>query len=187
MNKEKSLIINLPMQISELSRVLIFASASILSFFVPFMLGHPQWLVGTVINACLFLAAIYLPKKYFLPVVILPSLGVLSRGLIFGPFTLFLVYFLPFIWLGNLVLILIFRFIYSKVLKNFGIAALGAIMGKFVLLFLMANIYFKFSIVPAVFLQAMGLNQLATALAGGAVVLIVLKIFQGLKIKSLKN
>ncbi len=176
--QEKGFVISLPLRISELTQVLVFGVISILSFFVPFSLGHPQWLVGTAVNACLFLAAMFLPERYFVPMAILPSLGVLSRGLIFGPFTMFLVYFLPFIWLGNLILILLFKLIYSKVLKNFGIAAVGGAAGKFVLLFLMANIYFKFSIVPAVFLQAMEFNQIATALAGGLLAFIVLYAYR---------
>jgi hypothetical protein len=139
-------------------------------------LGHPQWLVGTVVNACLFSGAIYLPRKYILPLAIFPSLGVLARGLIFGPFTWFLVYFLPFIWLGNLILII--------VSKKFNL--IFAAFTKFLFLFLVANIYFSFHIVPKVFLVTMGLNQLATALAGGFIILLWLKILAP-KRKNLPN
>jgi len=111
--QEKEITLSLPLQISEMKANLVFASVSILSFFAPFAFGHPQWLVGTIVNACLFLGAVYLPKKYYIPLAVLPSLGVLARGLVFGPFTYFLVYFLPFIWLGNLILILVFKKIYE--------------------------------------------------------------------------
>jgi len=192
MKQEKDLTISLPLQISEIKKMLVFASVSILSFFVPFAFGHPQWLVGTIVNTCLFLGAVYLPKKYFLPLAVLPSLGVLARGLVFGPFTYFLVYFLPFIWLGNLILILVFKKIYefklrrdptSSNLKNAfsKLLEVGSLIGlpafaKFLFLFLIANIYFKFSIVPALFLHSMGFNQLATALAGGLAAFVILKI-----------
>lgn len=189
MNQEKDLAISLPLQVSKLSQGLVFASLSILSFFVPFGLGHPQWLVGTIVNACLFLTAIYLPKKYFLPVAVLPSLGVLSRGLIFGPLTMFLVYFLPFIWLGNLILIAVFKKVFSgeKFLKvknkafnfvniKYILSLFSASAAKFLFLLIIANVYFSFSIVPKVFLSSMGLNQLATALAGGLLSFIVFKI-----------
>lgn len=164
---EKVAPLNLPIALSEFARVLVFTAIGLLSFFVPFSLGHPQWLVGTIVNACLFLGAIYLPKKYFIPLVVLPSLGVLARGIVFGPFTYFLAYFLPFIWLGNLILISVFR------RKGF-IMASGA---KFVFLFLSANLFFSLHIVPKLFLQAMGLNQLATALAGGLISFLILKIY----------
>jgi len=174
MEQEKALSISLPLQISELASSLVFASTSILTFFLPFTLGHPQWLVGTLVNTCLFSAAIYLPKKYFIPLSVLPSLGVLARGIIFGPLTMFLIYFLPFIWLGNLVLILSFKFLFSKF--KFVLSAGFASAIKFLFLFLTADIYFKLSVVPAVFLQTMGQNQFADALAGGLIAFIIFKI-----------
>ena len=167
MNQEKDLAISFPINISVTTKAVVFYVISILSFFVPFALGHPQWLVGTIVNACLFLGAIYLPKRYFIPLAILPSLGILVRGLVFGPFTLFLVYFLPFIWLGNLVLILLAKQMFLRF--GFILSAISASIIKFLFLFLIANIYFKISIVPAVFLQTMGSNQLATALAGALI------------------
>jgi hypothetical protein len=159
--------INFLVEISAMAKTTIFGVISIASFFTPFAFGHPQWLVGTVVNAGLFLSAMFLPKKYFLPIVIFPGLGVLARGLVFGPFTYFLVYFLPFIWLGNLVLILIFKYLFSK-FKFIG-SAVFASVAKFLFLFLIAGLYFKFHFVPALFVQTMGLNQLATALAGGLI------------------
>jgi len=175
MEQEKSLAISLPIQLSGLMSGLMFASVSILAFFTPFFLGHPQWLVGMAVNACLFLAATYLPRKYFIPLSILPSLGVLARGLVFGPLTMFLVYFLPFIWLGNLILILAFKGLFLR--TGYIASAIVSAVAKFIFIFLIANIYFKLSVVPAVFLQAMGLNQLATALAGGFVAFILFKAY----------
>ena len=187
MNKEKDLVIRLPIQVSDLVRGLVLASAAVLSFFVPFTLGHPQWLVGTVVNACLFLGAIYLPKRYYVPLAILPSLGVLTRGLIFGPFTLFLIYFLPFIWLGNLFLIIVFKKIFSGeagdlVYLKFGLSVFSASVVKFLFLLLTANIYYGLHVVPKVFVYAMGLNQLATALAGGLLAFVILKLFKFKKV-----
>jgi len=167
MNKEKDLVISFPVNIAATIKAVVFSIISIFSFFVPFTLGHPQWLVGSIVNACLFLGAIYLPKKYFIPLAILPSLGVLARGVIFGPFTFILFYFLPIIWIGNFLLIVIFTKLFSK--KNYAFSLFGASATKFLFLLIAAFIYFKFSIVPAIFLQAMGLNQLATALAGGLI------------------
>lgn len=175
MEKVKESVISLPIQLSELASGLVFISVSILSFFAPFGLGHPQWFVGTAVNACLFLTAIFLPKKYWLPIAILPSLGMLARGLVFGPLTMFLVYFLPFIWLGNLVLL----FIFSKIAipKKVGIAVFVSALAKFLFLFIIANIYFKFSIVPALFLQTMGIFQLLTAVGGGLVSFLIFKTY----------
>lgn len=171
----KSLALNLPISLSATAEILIFAGLSAASFTIPFSLGHPQWLVGTAVNVCLFLAAVFLPKKFILPLIIFPSLGVIARGLIFGPLTMFLVYFLPFIWLGNLALVLVFKTFFSRL--NYLFAVFFAATAKFLLLLVAANIFFAISLAPKVFTQLMGFNQLATALAGGAISWLVFNLY----------
>ena len=167
--------LDLPLNLAKPARTVVFVVLALSSFFIPFSLGGPQWLVGTGVNAFLFLAALFLPKKSILPLVVLPSLGVLGRGIVFGPLTMFLVYFLPFIWIGNLTLIAVFR----KAHPRFGY--LGGVclaaLAKFLLLFLVARLYFELSLAPQVFLQLMGLNQIFTALAGGAVSFFIFKLY----------
>ena len=68
-----------------------------LAFLVPMIFSSPQWLIGTMVNALLFIAALKLDFKKQLPIIILPSLGALAHGVLFGPLTVFLLYFLPFI------------------------------------------------------------------------------------------
>jgi hypothetical protein len=131
--------------------------------------------VGIIVNACLFLAAIFLPGKLVLPLIILPSLGVLSRGIIFGPLTMSLVYFLPFIWLSNLVLLLVFKNFFFRFNSFFSILIAASV--KFLFLFLIANIFFKFVFVPKIFLQLMGVNQFLTALAGGLIFWIIFNFY----------
>ena len=141
---------------------------SMVSFFVPFLLGHPQWLVGTIVNSSLVLAGLNYKNWKILPVVILPSLAVLSRGIIFGPFTIFLLYLIPSIWLGNFVLA------YFARKKTLGVA-LG-IVTKVVILFGSAFVMVKLSILPPIFLVSMGLLQVYTAVAGAIVALGINKI-----------
>jgi hypothetical protein len=174
--REKILSLTLPLNLSVLSSALIFTALSVFSFIVPFLFGHPQWLVGTIVNACLFSAVIFLPKKFILPLIIFPGLGVLSRGMIFGPFTIFLVYFLPFIWLANLALIFVFKALFSH-LNYFSSVFLGA-LAKFLFLFIVANIYFELHIVPKFFLQTMGIAQFLTALAGGIMSWIIFNYYE---------
>jgi hypothetical protein len=172
---KKTAIKTLPLSLTVLPQVLFFIVLSILSFFIPFSFGHPQWLVGTMVNACLFLAAMFLPARLYLPIIFFPSLGILARGIIFGPFTPFLVYFLPFIWLANLILIISFKksFPYFKYLPSVFISAAA----KFLFLLAIANIYFNFHIVPKIFLSTMGIFQFLTALGGGIVSFLVFKVY----------
>lgn len=173
--KTSSLFLNLPISLAASVQFVLFIGLSLLSFSVPFFLGHPQWLVGTTINACLFLGAIFLPKKFILPLIIFPSLGVLSRGIIFGPLTMFLVYFLPFIWLANLALILVFKKVFPHL--NYFFSVFLAAAAKFLFLFIVANVYFEFALVPKIFLQLMGINQFLTALAGGIISRIIFNFY----------
>lgn len=151
----------------------VFAGLMILSFASSFILGHSQLITGTLVNAALFTAAMLLPISFLWPMIFIPSLGVLCRGLVFGPLTLFLVYFLPFIWLANFSLIVVFK----KLFPVFGYFPSFLLAGlvKFVLLFSLANLLFKFSVVPRPFLTAMGVNQLTTAYLGGLLVFCFLR------------
>ncbi|PIP14922.1 hypothetical protein COY88_02950 [Candidatus Roizmanbacteria bacterium CG_4_10_14_0_8_um_filter_35_28] len=63
----------------------------------------------------LFIAVQKFSYKKILPVIVLPSLGAILNGVLFGPATIFLYYFLPFIWIGNLILI----YSFSQLVKYF--------------------------------------------------------------------
>ncbi|MCX6771395.1 MAG: hypothetical protein NTX79_05050 [Candidatus Micrarchaeota archaeon] len=146
---------------------------SIIAFSLPFLLGHEQLLVGSVVNCALVLAALNLRGARLLPVIILPSIGAYLAGLVFGVASSALLYMIPFIWLGNAVLVLgIKHFVLDK--RQNRVAALGiGATAKAAFLFLSALALLSFSMVPASFLAAMGIFQLATALAGGAAALAI--------------
>ncbi|MGB9707648.1 MAG: hypothetical protein ACPL1D_02765, partial [Microgenomates group bacterium] len=126
------------------------------------LVSHQQIIVGTVVNALLFFTALHINKKFHLLVAVFPSIIAVFQGLLFGKLTVFLIYFLPFIWMGNYILMLaVQKFSHYKILR-FVLAATF----KFIFLFMIANIYVSFKIVPRMFLQAMGIFQLVTALLG---------------------
>lgn len=136
------------------------------AFLVPLFVSGPQWLTGTLVNFFLLAFALEFPKKNILPVVVLPSLGAVAHGVLFSNSTPFLLYFLPFIWLGNYALITVFR-----TANLFVSPFVGVIVGSIVkaaVIYLSATIYFKLGLVPSLFLSAMGMVQVYTALAGGA-------------------
>jgi len=136
-----------------------------LAFCIPFFFSAQQLVTGTVINCLLFLSATRLSKKELLPIVALPSIATLFHGVLFGPQTVFLFYFLPFIWLGNYALVYAFSTFDSKPYW-LRIALSSAV--KYLLLQACAQVYFASGIVPSAFLASMGYIQLITALVGGA-------------------
>lgn len=142
-------------------------------FTIPLLLAGPQLIVGTIVNALLVIIATKTASKYWLPLAMLPSLGAFMHGVLFGPLTFLLLYFLPMIWVGNL--------LYMKVVTmNFGnwplvVRVIAAASFKAALLFFSARIYHAWGIVPAMFLVAMGINQWFTAMAGGILGKVALK------------
>lgn len=147
---------------------------SLLAFFIPFVLGHPQWMVGIIVNASLILGANYLRGYKLLPVILLPSLGVLTAGLIFGSYTVFLLYLIPFIWIGNALYAYSYKHLqFVKMNKIFSV--IGASGLKTTFLFLSALLLVTLGVIPAMFLTAMGVLQLVTALVGGVVAVVIIK------------
>lgn len=173
MEKTARLVLTLPRSI----RILLYSAITFGSFAIPFSLSQNQIITGTFVNAALIASVIMFPGRLFLPIIFLPSLAVLSRGMIFGPFTPFLIYFLPMIWLGNFVLVSVFK----KCLDNLGYSKSLVIGGiaKYLLLFLTANLYYKFHLVPGIFVKTMGILQLATVISGGVIVYFCLKGLRG--------
>ncbi|MCX6816645.1 MAG: hypothetical protein NTZ93_02190 [Candidatus Beckwithbacteria bacterium] len=135
-------------------------------FLIPLIFTHPQVVTGTIVNALIFTVADRLSKKALWPILILPSLGAVSRGLLFGPQTFFLIYFLPFIWLGNYVQVTVFGLTKGQ---SYGLRIGGAAVAKYIVLVGIANIYFRLNIVPQLFVMSMGAIQLITACLGGLV------------------
>ncbi|MCF7798801.1 hypothetical protein K9M74_02770 [Candidatus Woesearchaeota archaeon] len=91
------------------------AILSFVSFFIPFILGHPQLLVGIVVNTALVVAALRLRMIQTIPIIILPSIATILRGLLFGPYSTIVVMMIPFIWAGNLVFVLLIKLVAKKI------------------------------------------------------------------------
>ncbi len=142
---------------------------AMMCFLVSFLVAHPQLLVGTLVNGALILGALNVRAYRLLPIIVMPSLGVLAAGLIFGPLTVFLVYMIPFIWAGNLIIVYAFKYLYlSKRISRWLTLVAGA-LAKSGFLFFSALTLFALDIVPVQLLIAMGPVQLLTAVSGGIV------------------
>ena len=96
-------------------------------------------------------------------------MAALFSGLLFGPFTIFILYMMPVIWIGNFVLVYLFKYLHMVRNLNYWAALGGSAIAKSALLFGGAFLLVNFSVLPVVFLTAMGIMQLGTAVAGGIV------------------
>jgi hypothetical protein len=142
---------------------------SLIGFFLPFFLSHlyQQIIVGSIINMMIILSAFHLKKWEAMPLMLLPSLGVITAGVLFGSFTLSLIYIMPFIWIGNFVLFAGVKKFYIEKKMNYSFSLPIAAIAKAALLFVAAFVLVRFGVIPAAFLIAMGLIQILTALIGG--------------------
>ena len=122
-------------------------------------------MTGSIVNALLAMVAMEKEAWKAIPLIALPSLGAVSHGLLFGPFTVFLALMVPFIWLGNAAFVLGIKVLEER-LGYWG--ALGLSAGaKTIVLFAAAFALNAFGLVPAAIVGVMGLMQFATALIGG--------------------
>jgi len=85
-----------------------------------------------------------------------------SSNILFGGATSFLFWFLPIIFVGNAVYVLLIKYVKRGVLS-----VLVASVCKSLLLFVFAFVFVKELGLPQVFLTSMGVMQLVTGLIGG--------------------
>ncbi len=145
-----------------------------LGFLMPFFITN-QLILGVIVNFFLVRTAMHTNFVKTLPIILLPSLGSLTAGFLFGSNTTFLMYFIPFIWTANLVYVLGYK--YFKIHKQVGIfkSSLAVSFVKALTLFIPALIMVNFFNFPEIFLLAMGPIQFATALSGSLLAGIVCK------------
>jgi hypothetical protein len=147
-----------------------FFAIALLAFFVPILFAHSQPLVGPIVNALLITAAINARGwKKIISLITLPSLSALIAGQLFGFLTAALLYMVPFIWFGNAILVFVFKKLFVAEKKNYFLTLGIAATAKATLLFSAAFLLNSVSLVPTLFLTAMGIMQLLTAIAGGIV------------------
>lgn len=149
-----------------------------------FLATNSQYVVGTIVNTMLILTGINISgNSKIIGIVTLPSISAMLSGFIFKTASIYTVYMIPAIWLGNFALIYLYRnfFVIKKI--NYVLTSIVAIITKGIIIFLGFKLLTLIAIVPGqgkVFeaLQiVMGMNQLITATLGAIVSYGIIKIF----------
>lgn len=141
-------------------------------FCLPWLLSWPQLLIWSLVNLLLIYASLILPWVKSYPLALLPSIWAVLHGAIFWPFTNFLVYMMPIIWVGNMILIYAIKNIQKK-----RFALLIGWISKTTFLFLTVYLLVQNDILPSLFLKTMWIIQLFTVLIGGISLLLLKKHF----------
>jgi hypothetical protein len=146
---------------------------TLLSISAPLIIKSPQILVGSIVNFSLFLSSKRLGFKKTLPSILLPSLIAYSSNILFEGATHFLIFFVPVIFIGNSIYVLLNQYI-----KNSFFSILFSSVCKSVLLYIFAFVFVNEVGLPNMFLSSMGVMQLITAVIGGILGYISMYVFK---------
>ena len=150
------------------ARILFIGYAGFL-FVIPLIIGWPQLLVGSIVNFFLILVALrYRKFSLLLPMVMLPTIAASFHGVVFGALTMYMLYMMPAIRIGNYILIYAVQYF-----KNLQLGIFVGAWAKAIFLVLIAAILVYFWILPTIFIKFMWIFQLLTALIGWTGVLLI--------------
>lgn len=142
----------------------IFGAQSIIT-------ANSQIIVGSVVNTVLIISALNLKgwsKTAF--IITMPSISTILSGYVFKTASVYMVWMIPAIWLGNFALILAFKYIMLAKEKNYFIAAIIGIVCKVAIIFGLFAVLNIFNVFPEKLVsnlqKAMSLTQLLTATIG---------------------
>ncbi|MDI9597372.1 MAG: ECF transporter S component [Atribacterota bacterium] len=130
--------------------------------------GFPQFITGPLVNTVLYLATMIVGWQGGILIGIFTPVIAAMRGILPPP----LAPLIPFIALGNAILVILFFWLKSKN-KIFGIIIASLV--KFLVLVSAVRLLVQ---VPPAIAQMMSFPQLVTALAGGFIALIIINIFK---------
>lgn len=141
---------------------------------VPLLPTH-QLIIGTIVNALLISAAFSFNWTRVVLLSLVPSFILVSAGIVFGGLTPYVLLMLPFVWVGNVTIALLAKYLVTTKKYAFSIAALAGATLKTALLFAAVSGYYYFGMVPFALLTAFGIFQFITASAGAIVAWMYLK------------
>jgi len=142
----------------------------------PFLI-HSQWVTGPIVNAVLIMALFLVGVRGAMVLALVPSMIALSSGLL----PAVLAPIVPFIMIGNVILILTIDLIcrrFKNKTKGFWLGVITGALLKFLFLFASVNIISQLLIKQELVIkvvQMMSWPQFYTAMIGGVIAWAVLK------------
>lgn len=143
--------------------------------------NNSQLIVGSVVNTVLIICALNLKgwsKTVF--VITMPSISTILSGYVFKSASIYMVWMIPAIWLGNFALIFAFKYIMLAKEKNYFFAAILGVICKVLIIFGFFTILKLFNVFPDKLVlnlqKAMSLTQLITATIGCVITYGIYKI-----------
>ncbi len=140
-----------------------------------------QLIIGSMVNASLILTAMNLKGwAKILGVVTMPSISTILGGYVFKTASVFMVYMIPAIWVGNFALVYAYKKILVQKNKNYFIAGIVGIVIKVAIIFGAFGILNLLGIFPQKLVTnlqtAMGMTQGITATVGMIIAFVIYKL-----------
>ncbi len=140
-----------------------------------------QLIIGSIVNASLIVAAMNLKGwAKILGVVTMPSISTILGGYVFKTASVFMVYMIPAIWIGNFALVYTYKKILVQKSKNYFLAGIVGIVIKVAIIFGAFNILKLIGIFPPKLITnlqtAMGMVQAITATVGMLIAFVIYKL-----------
>ena len=151
----------------------VFGSQSVIA-------KNSQIIIGSIVNTALIMTAINLNGwAKILGVVTMPSISTILSGYVFGSASTYMVYMIPAIWIGNFILVYLYKLLLLDKKLNYFLAGIAGVLLKVAVIFLFFNVLNLFNLFPeklvSTLQNAMGLTQLITASIGVVVAFVIYK------------
>lgn len=143
---------------------------------------NSQIIIGSIVNTCLIISAMNLKGwTKILGVVTMPSISTILSGFIFNSASsMYMIYMIPAIWLGNFTFVYAFKFLMVHKKNSYFFAGIVGIITKVFVIFcgflLLSSITNIPEIIEKNLQNAMSLNQLITATIGTIISFFIYKI-----------
>lgn len=143
--------------------------------------NNSQLIVGSIVNTALIISAINIKGwKKIIGIVTMPSISTILSGYVLGTASVYMVYMIPAIWLGNFALIYTYKLMLLGKKQNYFLAGIIGIIVKVMVIFGSFEILNIFGIFPSKLVNnlqtAMGMTQLITASMGMIIAFIIYQI-----------
>ncbi len=143
--------------------------------------SNSQIIVGSIVNTALVISAINLKGwTRIIGVVTMPSISTILGGYVFKTASVYMVYMIPAIWLGNFALIYAYKLLLLDNGKNYFLAGIVGIVTKVLIIYASFQILNIIGIFPPKLVTnlqvAMGTTQAITATIGVIISYIIYKL-----------
>ena len=139
-----------------------------------FIESNSQIIIGSIVNTALIISAINLKGwKKIVGIVTMPSISTILSGYVFKTASVYMVYMIPIIWLGNFALIYAYKAILLGKSKNYFFAGFVGVISKVIIIFAGFSLLNLFGVFPekmvTVLQTAMSTTQAITATIGALI------------------